>query len=182
MGTEDELFKGGKVRARIHTHNSGQWLHVELFDLLLAHQHHSTRSIVQSTGVRGGNGTTLFLEDWPQTPDLVKEHLLELFIFLDDDITLPTLDGDRCNLLVELALLPRLGSSLIRFDTVVVLLFSSDVELFGSVFTTVTHRELVVNVEEAISDEGILSGDVAELRWVTWVKVAGGGESCDEAR
>ena len=147
----------------ILTQDLGQGLDAGLLDLFLGHEDDGTSSIVQGRSVGGGD-TSVLLEDRSKGSDLVKEDLLVFLVLLDNGVALLALDSNRSNLGIELAFRPSSGHSLVGFYGVIILRLSSDSVFLGSVFSTVAHGALVVNVEQPIDHERVVRGHVAE-RW-----------------
>jgi len=127
--------KAGKSRKR--TDNLCERLKTEFVDLFLRSEDDSGSTIVEVGSVGSGDSSVL-LEDGFEGRNLVGLDLLVLLILRDDDIACSSIrDGHRSDLVGESTGLPRLGSFSVRFEAVLVLIFSGDLVLLGSLLSAV---------------------------------------------
>lgn len=156
-----------------HTENLGKRLQAFLLHNLARGQDDGGSTVVEGGRVGRGNGPVLLDKHRPDSPKLVLQKLLVLFILLDDDISLSALDGDGRNLIGKRVGGPCFLGTGVRRETKVVLVFTGDLELGGGVFGAVAHGELVVHVKETVDDERVLGLKVAERGGLAGHKEAG---------
>ena len=146
------------------THNLGKGLQAEFLSLGGRHEDESRRAVAEGGRVGSGDETSS-LEGRAKAGNLVGDDLLVLLVLADDGFALLALDCDRNYLSIEGTRAPSTGSAGVRFESMSVDLFAGDAMLLCRVFAAVTHREVVVDVPEAIVLEGILGRELAK-GWV----------------
>ena len=130
---------GDGKRGRGRTDDSSERSQSVLSDLLLRSENNSRSTIVEITSIRRSDRSIL-PEDRLQSPNFISLDFLVFLVLGNDGISLSSInDSDRSDLGGEMSGGPGGGGSSVGFDSVVVLLFSSDFVLLCRLFSTVIH-------------------------------------------
>src|SRR5215468_6331839 len=169
------LQRGAGSRDRARTHDlgidaglgpgddAGQRLLAFLGGLLGRHQHHGGGAVIDAGGRACGN-RALLLEGGLQLGHRIERGAMtRIFVGVDDDVALAGLDGDRDDLVLELAGLLRGLGLLLRLDRELVLLGASDLPLPRDVLGGVAHVVAVEGIPQTVLDHGVDQFEAAHL-------------------
>src|SRR5215470_9172451 len=164
---------GSRDRARTHDlgidaglspgDDASQRLLAFLGGLLGRHQHHGGSAVIDAGG--GARGDRAFLlEGGLQLGHRIERGAMtRIFVGVDDDVALAGLDGDRDDLVLELAGLLRGLGLLLRLDRELVLLGAGDLPLPRDVLGGVAHVVAVEGIPQAVLDHGVDQLEAAHL-------------------
>jgi len=128
------------------------------------HKDQCSRAVVQPAGVCRGH-RAVFLECGAQPGKAFHGHsVTNIFVGIDDNVTLATLHRYWCNLILESSRGPRGGRKVLRPRCKSVLHFARNLMLFGKVFRSDTHVIAVEYVCEPIFQHRVDQFDRAHLR------------------
>ena len=100
--------------------------------------------------------------------------MADILVIADDRIALAALDGDRDDLVLELARLLRGAGLLLAGGGELVLLLAGDLELGGHVFGGGSHVVAVEGVPQPVLDHGVDHAEVAHLDALAQISGVGG--------
>src|SRR3546814_4338997 len=89
--------------------------------------------------------------------------MADVFVLVDDGVALATLDGDRNDLVLELAGLLRSLGLVLALHREFVLCLAGDLELLGDILRRGAHVVTVEGIPQAIADHGVDEAEVAHL-------------------
>lgn len=152
---------------RKHTDDLRQGLTAQLIGLRFASKDHCTGPVVERRGI-GSCHCSVLVEHRAQRRNFVKLDVLVLFVLRHSHITFLVLDCDGHNFVLERTCFPCVGCALVRFNCVVVLVLSGDLQFLGSVFCTVAHVNLIGDIGQSIFQNGVECRLVSKRRCIAW--------------
>ena len=131
--------------------------------LLGGHQHHGGGAVIDAGRAAGGDRAVLLEGRLELGHRIERRAMARIFVIGDDDVALAGLDGDRDDLVLELAGLLRGLGLVLRGDRELVLLRAGDLILLGDVLGGVAHVVAVEGVPQAVLDHGVDEFERAHL-------------------
>ena len=93
--------------------------------------------------------------------------MLDVFITVEDGVSLFTLDFKRNDFILELAVFLRGLGLVLRLQCKLILLLARDTEFLCDVFRSRTHVVLIVDIPQTVMDHGVDQLRVAHAETVT---------------